>query len=344
MIAGPHRRYNPLLREWVLCSPHRLARPWQGQIEAVSEHILPQYDPTCYLCPGNSRAEGVRNPTYASTFAFTNDFPALLPGDAGPATDEGGLIVAHAESGTCRVLCFSPRHDLTLSRMPSTAVREVVDAWAEETSALGSREEIGYVQVFENRGAMMGCSNPHPHGQIWATRHVPHIPSRKNEAQRDYLDSHGADLLGDYLAIELARRERLVLENDHWVVLVPFWAVWPFETLVLPRRRVADLPSLDAGERDALAETLRRLGIRYDNLFRSSFPYSMGWHGCPSDGAEHPHWRLHASFFPPLLRSASVKKFLVGYEMSAEPQRDITAEAAAARLRDSPERHYSAEA
>jgi UDPglucose--hexose-1-phosphate uridylyltransferase len=344
LIAGPHRRFNPLLREWVLCSPHRLSRPWQGQVEAVADDALPRYDPSCYLCPGNSRAGGAVNPQYSSTFAFTNDFPALLPGEAGTTIDEEGLIVAHAESGTCRVLCFSPRHDLTLSRMTQAAIAQVVEAWAEETRCLGADPDIGYVQVFENRGAMMGCSNPHPHGQIWATRRVPHAPSRKDESQAEYLRAHGTDLLGDYLAVELQHRDRMVLENDHFVALVPFWAVWPFETLVIPRRRVTDIPSLDRSERASLADALRRLGTRYDNLFRCSFPYSMGWHGSPTDGAEHPHWRLHASFFPPLLRSATVKKFLVGYEMSAEPQRDITAELAAARLRECSERHYAAEA
>jgi UDPglucose--hexose-1-phosphate uridylyltransferase len=333
-VIGPHRRYNPLLEEWVLCSPQRLSRPWEGRVEATREGPLPAYDPDCYLCPRNLRASGERNPDYTATHAFDNDFPALLP-EASPETlDEDGLLVARPGRGLCRVLCFSPRHDLTLGEMDPRAIRLVVDAWAEEVTALGGRDFIQYVQVFENKGAMMGCSNPHPHCQVWATGHVPQIPARKTATQRQYLEAHGRDLLGAYLERERSDGERLVWSNDHWTLLVPFWAVWPFETMLLPNRRVPDLPSLLGPERDALAEALKELNRRYDGLFGTAFPYSMGWHGRPSDGGEHPHWRLHGVYFPPLLRSATVRKFLVGYEMTAEPQRDLTPEEAAKRLRD----------
>jgi UDPglucose--hexose-1-phosphate uridylyltransferase len=339
-LKSPHRRYNPLLDDWVLCSPHRLQRPWQGQVESEPPETRPAYDPSGYLCPGNVRANGERNPQYTSTFAFDNDFAALLPESAVAPVNEDGLLVAEPATGRCRVLCFSPRHDLTLAEMDASAIRRVVDAWAGEVEAIGSDPAIRYVQVFENKGAMMGCSNPHPHCQVWATGHVPFVPARKLEAQRTYYERHGRDLLGDYLEKEVAERERLVCRNDHWVALVPFWAVWPFELMLVPVRRAPDLPSLSSVERDALADVLGRVCVRYDNLFRTSFPYSMGFHGRPTDGAEHPWWRLHAVCFPPLLRSATVRKFLVGYELTAEPQRDLTAEDAAARLRVQSEAHY----
>jgi UDPglucose--hexose-1-phosphate uridylyltransferase len=339
-LKTPHRRYNPLLDEWVLCSPHRLQRPWQGQVEDEAPEARPAYDPACYLCPGNVRANGERNPAYTATFAFDNDFAALLPESEVAPHEDGGLLVAEPATGRCRVLCFSPRHDLTLAEMDAPAIRPVVDAWAREVETIGADPAIRYVQVFENKGAMMGCSNPHPHCQVWATGHVPMGPARKLAAQRAYFERHGRDLVGDCLEKELAAGERLVCRNDHWVALVPFWAVWPFELMLVPARRVPDLPSLSGEERDALADVLRRVGVRYDNLFRTSFPYSMGFHGRPTDGGEHPWWRLHAVYFPPLLRSATVRKFLVGYELTAEPQRDLTAEDAAARLRAQPEVHY----
>ncbi len=337
---APHRRYNPLLDEWVLCSPHRLQRPWQGQVEDAPLESRPAYDPSCYLCPGNTRANGQKNPAYATTFAFDNDFPALLPESGVAARDDDGLLVAEPATGRCRVLCFSARHDLTLAEMDAREIRPVVDAWAGEFEALGRDPAIRYVQVFENKGAMMGCSNPHPHCQVWATGHVPAIPAKKRATQEAYFRRHGRDLVGDYLAKELAEGERVVFRNDHWVAVVPFWAVWPFETMLVPVRRVSDLPSLAPEERDALADALRRLSARYDNLFRTSFPYSMGFHSRPTDGEEHPYWRLHAVYCPPLLRSATVRKFLVGYELTAEPQRDLTAEDAATRLRDEAEVHY----
>jgi UDPglucose--hexose-1-phosphate uridylyltransferase len=340
LFDGPHRRHNPLLDEWVLCSPHRLERPWQGQVESVVEEERPPHDPSCYLCPGNGRANGARNPPYETTFAFDNDFPALLAAEATETRHEDGLFVSERAAGVCRVLCFSPRHDLTLAEMDVRAIREVVDAWAREVAGLGARSDVGYVQVFENKGAMMGCSNPHPHGQIWASAHVPLIPSRKGITQREHFARTGRDLLGDYLEQERRDGARFVEGNEHWQAIVPFWAVWPFETMLVPSRRVGDLPSLSGEERNALADILRSLTVRYDNLFRCSFPYSMGWHAQPTDGLDHPYWRLHAVFYPPLLRSALVRKFLVGYELTAEPQRDLTAEQAAARLREMPTRHY----
>jgi len=337
----PHRRYNPLTDEWVLVSPQRLERPWQGQVEPGAREARLAYDAGCYLCPGNLRANGMRNPPYTATFAFDNDFPALLPsGAAAPSAPRSELIVSEPVAGRCRVVCFSPRHDLTLAEMDAAAIRGVVDAWASETEALAREPGIRYVQVFENKGAMMGCSNPHPHGQIWATSAIPVVPARKLASQRAWLDRHGRDLLGDYLDEELRLGERVVCRNDAWVALVPYWAVWPFELMLLPTRRVPDLPSLEDHERGLLADLLRRVTTRYDNLFRTSFPYSMGFHGRPTDGAAHPEWRLHAVYFPPLLRSASVRKFLVGYELTAEPQRDLTPEDAAVRLRAQDETHY----
>ncbi|MGE5550573.1 MAG: UDP-glucose--hexose-1-phosphate uridylyltransferase [Bacteroidota bacterium] len=336
----PHRRYNPLTQEWVLCSPHRTKRPWQGQVEEPQRERLPAYDPGCYLCPGNARAGGQKNPNYTATFVFDNDFAALIPAAEDWEINEEDLLIAHVEPGSCRVICFSPRHDLSLPLMERSAIRRVVDTWARETEILGGRPAINYVQVFENKGAMMGCSNPHPHCQVWAGSHIPTIPARKLASQREYFLGHQADLLGDYLGLELRKEERLVCANEHWVALVPFWAVWPYETMLIPRRRVGDLPALAPEERDALADIIKRLTTRYDNLFLTSLPYSMGWHARPTDGDEHPYWRLHAVYYPPLLRSASIRKFLVGYEMTAEPQRDITPELAAAKLREMSERHY----
>ena len=339
--AEPHRRYNPLLDEWVLCSPHRLKRPWQGQVEPVHEEALPAYDPGCYLCPGNVRANGEHNPPYPSTFVFDNDFTALLPDSGGPEDPAGDeLFLVQRQRGICRVMCFSPRHDLTLARMTREEIRAVIDTWADEVAALGARDFIRYVQLFENKGAMIGCSNPHPHCQIWASEHLPSNPARRLERQRAYLARHGRDLLGDYLERERAAGERVVCENESWTALVPYWAVWPFETMVLPRRRAGDLQALGGDERAALADVMKRLCVRYDNLFQCSFPYSMGVYNRPTDGDEHPSWRLHLVYYPPLLRSATVRKFLVGYEMTAEPQRDLTPEQAAERLRAMPEVHH----
>ncbi len=336
----PHRRRNLLTGEWVLVSPQRARRPWQGQVEPPSAPELPAYDPACYLCPGNLRAGGVRNPRYTGTFVFANDFPALLPNTPVEDVSQGPLFQAQAESGLCRVICFSPRHDLTLAEMAPEAIRQVVEVWVEQVEELGRLDSVAYVQVFENRGAMMGASNPHPHGQVWANRRIPHVPAQEDRHQRAYFEAHNRPLLVDYLEAELARGERVVVENESWVVLVPYWAVWPFETLVLPRRPVTALPDLEPPERRDLAHILKRLITRYDNLFQTRFPYSMGWHGQPTDGGHYPHWQLHAHFYPPLLRSATVRKFMVGYEMLAAPQRDITPEEAASRLRAQSEVHY----
>lgn len=340
IFKNPHRRYNPLSGEWILVSPHRTQRPWQGQVEKPAPDERPAYDPTCYLCPGNERAGGERNPNYKSTFVFTNDYAALMPDTPEGGVDVDGLIHARSERGTCRVVCFSPRHDLTLAEMDTDNLCTVVDTWVAQYEELSALPYIGYVQIFENRGAMMGASNPHPHGQIWATEHVPSNVQREQDAQIEHMKNHGRTLLSDYLALELKDGSRLVCENDGFVALVPFWAVWPFETLVITRDPVGSLPELDQAGRSNLADILKRLTTRYDNLFAVPFPYSMGFHERPSDGQEHKEWHLHAHFYPPLLRSATVRKFMVGFELLAEPQRDITAETAAERLREQSETHF----
>jgi UDPglucose--hexose-1-phosphate uridylyltransferase len=339
LVQHPHRRLNPLTGEWVLVSPHRTARPWQGQLEKQSAEHVPSYDPGCYMCPGNTRANGVANPNYTSTFAFTNDFAALQSDTPPDAWELGGLLRACGEPGVCRVLCFSPRHDLTIARMSLPEIRAVIDLWIAERSTLASRQEINYVQIFENRGAMMGASNPHPHGQIWASASLPNEIEKEQRCQRAHLDNTGRDLLGTYLEIEQSERSRLVCDNAEFVALVPFWAVWPFETLVVPRRQVATIDRFDASQRDGLADLLKRLLTRYDNLFAISFPYSMGFHEAPADEGAHPEWRWHAHIYPPLLRSATIRKFMVGYELLAMPQRDIPPEQAAERLRALAETH-----
>ncbi|MGI9089960.1 MAG: UDP-glucose--hexose-1-phosphate uridylyltransferase [Gemmatimonadaceae bacterium] len=338
-----HRRFNALTGEWVLVSPHRAKRPWLGQVERVAPESRPAYDPTCYLCPGNERVGGVRNPEYTGTNVFDNDFPALRADVPDTKVDVDGLLVAEGESGICRVICFSPRHDQSLPDMALPAIRSVVDVWTEQYQQLGSRPEIGHVQIFENKGAMMGASNPHPHCQVWAQRSVPMTPAREGDRMRDHFARNRRTLLADYLKLELDTRERIVCDNDGFVAVVPFWAVWPFETLVVSRRAVASLSDLTDAERTQLADIIKRLTTRYDNLFESSFPYSSGVHQAPTDGQPHPEWHLHMHFYPPLLRSATVRKFLVGYEMLAEPQRDITPETAAGRLREMPEVHYRVE-
>lgn len=332
----PHRRFNALNGEWILVSPHRTKRPWQGKQETPQPRKRPEHDPECYLCPGNIRANGETNPMYESTFVFTNDFAALLPDTPDSEYTPSPLLRAATERGTCRVICFSPRHDLTLPEMPTQAIRSVIDVWAEQTEELARGHT--WVQVFENKGAVMGCSNPHPHGQIWAGSILPNEPSKENLQQREYAEKHNSILLVDYAQTELSDGRRLVAENDHWLVVVPFWALWPYETLLLPKKHVHQLYDLNEARRDGLADILKRLLIKYDNLFRISFPYSMGWHGAPTDDGEYGHWQLHAHFFPPLLRSAAVKKFMVGYEMLADPQRDISAETAADTLRQLPEK------
>jgi UDPglucose--hexose-1-phosphate uridylyltransferase len=334
----PHRRLNLLTGEWVLVSPHRTKRPWQGQVEKVAAEKRPSYDPDCYLCPGNLRAGEARNPVYEDTFVFTNDFAALLPQPATTLSHAPSLLQVQNVRGTCRVICFSPRHDLTLAEMEVAHIRRVVDEWAAQTAELG--QTYHWVQVFENKGAAMGSSNPHPHGQIWALDSLPNEPAKEDEQQRRYFDENGRSLLLDYAVLEQTETERIVVENEHWLAVVPFWAVWPFETLLLPRRHVLRLPDLTNGERDGLADILKWLLVAYDNLFETSFPYSMGWHGAPFGNDSQAHWQLHAHFYPPLLRSATVKKFMVGFEMLGEAQRDITAEQAAQRLRELPTVHY----
>ena len=318
--------------------------PLECRVEKPPPEVRPRYDPSCYLCPGNERASGgglrtvQRNPEYESTYVFTNDFAALLPNTPESPAAPHPLLRSKSVQGTCRVICFSPRHDLTLPEMSVEAIRGVVDTWADQTAKLGTRYR--WVQVFENKGEVMGCSDPHPHGQIWAGSALPNEPSKEERRQRAYFEAHGEPLLVAYANLEATQQERIVVENAHWLAVVPYWAVWPFETLLLPRRHTLRLPDLSEDERDALAEILKRLLTKYDNLFQVSFPYSMGWHGAPTDAGTYPHWQLHAHFHPPLLRSATVKKFMVGYEMLAEAQRDLTAEQAAERLRALPEAHY----
>ncbi len=337
MSDAPHRRFNPLNGQWVLVSPHRAKRPWLGQVDVADDALPPAHDPDCYLCPGNNRAVDVANPDYDGVFVFDNDFPALHSDADTSINADDPLFRAEASSGTCRVICFSPDHAKTLPQLSPNEVRAVIDCWAAQTEELGAT--YPWVQVFENKGAMMGCSNPHPHGQVWATSHVPQEVQIESVNQRSYLDKYGTSMLSDVAARE-AGGERVVVETKHWLAIVPWWASWPFETLLLPRFAVARLPDLTDVQRDDLAIAIRKLTARYDNLFRCSFPYSMGWHGAPFTSGVHDHFQLHAHFYPPLLRSATVRKFMVGYEMMAEPQRDMTPEQAAAMLRGVSDVHY----
>ncbi len=332
---SPHRRFNPLKREWVLVSPNRTQRPWQGQTEKTTAPAALRFDPECYLCPGNMRAGGARTDVYTSTYVFENDYAALKMDVPDVKADEGGkgLLVAEGESGVCRVICFSPRHDLTLAKMTVPEIRAVVDVWTAQAAELGANPDIGYVQIFENRGAMMGASNPHPHGQIWASRSLPNELVAEQSAQQAYLAQHGCCLLCAYRELEVTLGERIVASNASFVALVPYWAVWPFEVMVMPVRHVADLESMTDTERDGLAAILQTVTSTYDKVFDTPFPYSMGLHPQPSDGGPHPEWHLHAHFYPPLLRSATIRKFMVGFELLGSPQRDITPESAAETLR-----------
>ncbi len=341
LTTHPHRRFNPLTSEWVLVSPHRTKRPWQGQVEKPAQEKLPPYDPGCYLCPGNKRAGGNENPDYESTFVFDNDFAALLPDTPVAGMNRSDLLIAESEPGVCRVMCFSPRHDLTLARMDRVEIRKVIDVWVHQFLELAANPFVNYVQIFENRGAMMGCSNPHPHCQIWCNSSIPNEIGKETASQSAWLGRRNRPLLSEYVELELEAGERVVAENAHFVALVPFWAVWPFETMFLPKRHVTGIDELTSSERDSFADILKRMTTRYDNLFLVSFPYSMGFHQRPVDGQEYREWYFHVHFYPPLLRSATVKKFMVGYELLAYPQRDITAESAAERLRELSETHYT---
>lgn len=333
-----HRRYNALTGDWILVSPHRTKRPWQGKVEPKQEGDRPKHDPNCYLCPGNERAGGDKNPDYQGTYVFTNDFAALLDDVPAFKSSESTLFQVEAVRGTSRVICFSPRHDLSLAEMTVEDIGKVIKVWIDQFIELS--KTYHWIQIFENKGAIMGCSNPHPHGQIWASNRIPNEPFKENKQQKSYFKQHNSVLLRDYMSQELDANERIIVENDHWAVMVPFWATWPFETLLLPKRHVKYMSDLNNDEQKSLAEILKAHLVRYDNLFETSFPYSMGWHSAPTDNKNYPHWQLHAHFYPPLLRSATVKKFLVGYEMLSEAQRDITAEQAAKRLRDLSENHY----
>ena len=332
---SPHRRFNPLSDEWVLVSPHRTQRPWQGAVESLPAAQRPKYDPSCYLCPGNQRANGALNPQYPSTFVFENDFAALKRDTPAARLDVAGrgLLFAETESGICRVMCFAPRHDLTLATMSAREIEPAVKEWTAQTKDLSAAQGIHHVQIFENRGEMMGASNPHPHCQIWATATVPQAPARELTSQRKYRDTHKSCLLCDYVAIEQVESKRIVCANDGFVAIVPFWAVWPFEVLVCSRRHFGSFLEFDPDEVAQLSALLKQVTATYDHVFDVPFPYSMGFHQHPFDGEPHAEWHFHAHFYPPLLRSATVRKFMVGFEMLGTPQRDITPEMAAEKLR-----------
>ncbi|XP_076465770.1 galactose-1-phosphate uridylyltransferase-like [Babylonia areolata] len=337
----PHIRYNPLKDDWILVSPHRAKRPWQGQVEKAEEATVPRRDPKNPLCPGSVRSNGEVNPEYEGTFVFTNDFQALLEDTPKPEASEDPLFQTAPARGTCKVMCFHPRSDLTLPLMQLTEIRSVIDAWADINTDLG--KTYTWVQIFENRGSIMGASNPHPHCQVWASSFLPNELAVKERTQKAYMEKYGSPMLVDYLSKEVAKKERVVLETAHWVWLVPYWAMWPYETMLLPRRHVLRIQDLTGEERDDLAVMMKKLLTKYDNLFEVSFPYSMGWHGAPGGDwlrEDCSHWQLHALYYPPLLRSATVKKFMVGYEMLAQGQRDLTPEQAADRLRKLPDEHY----
>ncbi len=336
----PHRRFNPLTGEWVLVSPHRDKRPWQGQQEKPSQETLPEYDSACYLCPGNTRANGVVNDQYTDVFVFENDFAALLPRAVGPNVEVHPLFHAESERGINKVVCFSPKHNLTLAEMDTDAITKVIHAWKAQYIELGGKDFINHVQIFENKGSAMGCSNPHPHGQIWAQSSLPTQITKTQAHLKNYFEKHHKSLLADYLTEELVRQERIVAENEHFAALVPFWATWPYETMIISKRHLGNLTHLTNEEVPAFADILKRLTVKYDNLFETSFPYSSGIHQTPTDGKPHPEWHFHMHFYPPLLRSATVRKFMVGYEMMGEAQRDISPEKAAVVLRAIPEVHY----
>ncbi|MEO6230336.1 MAG: UDP-glucose--hexose-1-phosphate uridylyltransferase [Ferruginibacter sp.] len=335
-----HTRLNILTGDWILVSPHRTKRPWQGKTEALPADDRPAYDPGCYLCPGNTRADGSVNPSYANSFVFTNDFSALLSDTPEGSVNIDGLLQASSEKGICKVISFSPNHSLTLPLLSVRTIEAVIELWKKEFASLAANPSIKYIQIFENKGDIMGCSNPHPHGQIWSQGSLPLEIAKETKEQKKYFEEKGRSLLTDYIAVELKQQERIVLENEHFVALVPFWAVWPYETMIVSKRHVTTVLEFTSEEQTAFAAILKKLTAKYDNLFEISFPYSAGMHQAPVNDGPHPEWHWHMHFYPPLLRSATVKKFMVGYEMLANPQRDITAEWAAERLRDMSEIHY----
>jgi UDPglucose--hexose-1-phosphate uridylyltransferase len=341
-IDHPHRRFNPLTGQWVLVSPHRAKRPWQGQVEKAAPDDRPAHDPDCFLCAGNTRVNGEKNPDYQGTFVFTNDFAALMTDTPASPQSEDPLFQCESARGTSRVICFSPDHSKTLPELPVPAIRQVIDTWCEQVAELS--KDYVWVQVFENKGAAMGCSNPHPHGQIWANSFIPNELAREEQTQKQWLTDKRTPMLLDYAQKEQQSGERTVVETEHWIAVVPYWAAWPFETLLLPKAHVRRLTELSDEQKQDLALALKQLTSRYDNLFQCSFPYSMGWHGAPFTEDDMEHWQLHAHFYPPLLRSATVRKFMVGYEMLAETQRDLTPEQAAERLRAVSDIHYKEQA
>ena len=335
-----HTRYNLLTGDWILVSPHRTKRPWQGKVETLPADDRPVYDHNCYLCPGNKRADGSINPPYTDSFVFTNDFSSLLKDTPDGSVNIGGLLKAESAKGICRVISFSADHSLTLPLLPAEGIRKVIDLWCEEFETIASDPSIKHIQIFENKGDVMGCSNPHPHGQIWAQNSVPLEVHKETIQQKKYFEENNKSLLSAYIELELQQQERIVLGNEHFVALVPFWAVWPYETMIVSKRHVQNITQLTGDERNAFASIMKKLTAKYDNLFTISFPYSAGIHQAPVNDGDHPEWHLHMHFYPPLLRSATVKKFMVGYEMLANPQRDITAEWAAEKLRSLSEVHY----
>jgi UDPglucose--hexose-1-phosphate uridylyltransferase len=336
----PHRRFNALTGDWILVSPHRAKRPWQGQVEKAQEDRRPPYDPECYLCPGNKRSSGDTNPTYPATYSFVNDFSALMETTPDGGYNDGELFVAESERGICKVICFSPRHDLTIPQMEVEQIKGVVDLWKKEFEELSKVDFINYVQIFENKGAMNGCSNPHPHGQIWSSMSIPVEPSKENVRQQAYFEKHGKTLLSDYLEKEIQKGDRILCENDHFVALIPFWATWPFEAMIVSKKAAQNILVFNDEESLALADIYKKLTVMYDNLFEVSFPYSAGIHQAPTDGKDYPWWHFHMHFYPPLLRSATIRKFMVGYEQLATPQRDVTPETSAQLLRSLPTVHY----
>lgn len=336
-----HNRKNILTNEWILVSPHRSKRPWQGKVEIANNIQRPVYDDKCYLCPGNVRSDGVKeNPDYSSTYIFENDFSALKNDSPKGEINKNNLLIANSESGVCKVICFSPRHDLTLAEMNILDIKSVIDTWINEYLNLSKSENINYIQIFENKGDMMGCSNPHPHGQIWAESSIPNEIVKESNQFNNYYKTNNKSLLSDYIDIEIKEKERIVFENQSFIVLVPFWATWPFETIIISKRHIQNISLLNENEKNDFAEAIKIITVKYDNLFNTSFPYSAGIHQSPTDNNDNTSWHMHMHFYPPLLRSATIKKFMVGYEMLATPQRDITPEHAAKQLRELSTVHY----